>query len=64
MISIEIQMAVIIGIPALLIYTYTVFCFGYSQGHKAGFDIAMRISAIDKEGENNEIHLDNNACGH
>lgn len=51
MIPTEIQIAVIIGIPALLIYTCIVFCFGYSQGHKAGFDIAMRISDIDKEGE-------------
>lgn len=49
MIPIEIQVAVLIGIPALLIYTLTVFCFGYSEGHKAGFDIAMRISSIDKE---------------
>lgn len=63
MTPIEIQVAVLIGIPALLIYTCIVFCFGYSQGHKAGFDIAMRISDIDKENKN-EISVDNNACSH
>lgn len=49
--SINIQLAVIVGLPIFLIYSTFIFCYGYKQGHDAGIDIAMRIRDIDDKAE-------------
>lgn len=37
------QIILIIAIPLLMIYSTTIFCYGYKKGHTEGFDTAMRI---------------------
>lgn len=47
----NVQIAIIAGIPLLMIYTTIIFCYGYRRGHEEGFNIAMHIL-------NNGIPLD------
>lgn len=47
----NVQMAIIVGIPLLIIYTTIIFSYGYREGYKEGFDTAMHIRDIDEQAE-------------
>lgn len=47
----NVQMAIIVGIPLLIIYTTIIFSYGYREGYNEGFDTAMRIMDIDEQTE-------------
>ena len=50
----NVQMAIIVGIPLLMIYTTIIFSYGYRKGYKEGFDAAMHIRDIDEQAESEE----------
>ena len=45
------QIAIIIGVPALLLYSILLFCYAYGKGYAAGFDEADQIWSISLDDE-------------